>query len=201
MDMEELRNKAIDYAEENVFNVLKETFAKVYADGYRDGVKDREKDVPVDLLDGETQYVDLGLPSGTLWSLDYKKVDDKREYLPYAKAKLLSIPTKGDWDELRKTCKWVFDIDKSFGLCKARCVGPNGNVLEFIHTGKMDLNTLSEMWEVFFWVKDEKDGNEKSAVHMYNGGKKLPGPFCKSAQTVIEDFFVGYKLPIRLVRK
>jgi hypothetical protein len=36
---------------------------------------------------------------------------------------------------------------------------------------------------------------------MYNGGKKGTGAFYKSAQIVIEDFFSGYKLPIRLVKK
>jgi hypothetical protein len=85
-------------------------------------------------------------------------------------------------------------------LCKALCVGPNGNVLKFERTGKKDFDTLSEVWEVFFWIKDEKEGNEKNALHMYNGGKKGPGAFYKNAQTVIEDFFTGYKLPIRLVK-
>lgn len=36
--MIELNEKADIYAEENVITVLKEAFAKVYADGYRDGV-------------------------------------------------------------------------------------------------------------------------------------------------------------------
>ena len=65
----------------------------------------------------------------------------------------------------------------------------------------MNYDTRSKEWEVFFWVRDEKEGNNKHAVHMYNGGKKGPGTFYKNAITILEDFFCGYKLPIRLVKK
>ena len=85
--MEELREKANCYAEENVINVLKEAFAKVYADGYRDGYNDRDEMLSIDLRGYETEYVDLGLPSGTLWSTDYEKEDDKILYVPYQKAR------------------------------------------------------------------------------------------------------------------
>ena len=57
--MEDLREKANNYAEENVINVLKEAFAKVYADGYREGYKDRDEEIPVDFHDGQTEFVDL----------------------------------------------------------------------------------------------------------------------------------------------
>ena len=56
--MIELNEKADIYAEENVITVLKEAFAKVYADGYRDGYKDRENEIPMNLRDGDTNYVD-----------------------------------------------------------------------------------------------------------------------------------------------
>ena len=71
--MIELNEKADIYAEENVINVLKEAFAKVYADGYRDGYKDCLDHVSVNLRISNTEYVDLGLPSGTLWSADYER--------------------------------------------------------------------------------------------------------------------------------
>lgn len=199
--MIELNEKASIYAEENVINILKEAFAKVYADGYRDGYKDCQDNVSVNLPISNTEYVDLGLPSGTLWSTDYERDENEILLLPHTKASNLEIPSVEQWEELRNTCQWEFDIDRSYDLCKAQCVGPNGNILRFDRTGKKNIDTLSEIWEIFFWVKDEKEGNNRNAVHMYNGGKKGPGAFYKSAQTVIEDFFSGYKLPIRLVKK
>ena len=195
-----LNEKAGIYAENNVINILKEAFAKVYADGYRDGYKDCQDNDSVNLRISNTEYVDLGLPSGTLWSTDYERDENEILLLPHTKASNLEIPSVEQWEELRNTCQWEFDIDKSYDLCKAQCVGPNGNILRFDRTGKRNIDTLSEIWEVFFWVKDEKEGNNKNAVHMYNGGKKGTGAFYKSAKTVIEDFFSGYKLPIRLVK-
>lgn len=195
--MEELREKAINYVEENVNNVLKEAFAKVYADGYRDGYKDREEEIAIDLHDGEMEFVDLGLPSGTKWSSDYKQDGNDRDYLPYGRAELLNIPTQEQWEELKDNCKWEFDIDNAYDLCKARCVGPNGNILQFERTGKKNISNESEIWEVFFWIKDSKEGNDKGAVHMYNGGKRNK---YRNVITIIEDFFSGYKLPVRLVK-
>ena len=193
--MEELREKAKNYAEENLINVLKEAFAKVYADGYHDGYKDCEDEIPVNFRENKTEFVDLGLPSGTLWSTDYERNGSEILLLPHAKSSTLQIPSVEQWEELKNFCQWEFDIDNAYNLCKALCVGPNGNILKFDRTGKKNIDTLSELCEVFFWIKDEKEGNEMNAVHMYNGARKY-----KNAQTVIEDLFSGYKLPIRLVK-
>jgi len=195
--MVELKEKANNYAEENVISVLKEAFAKVYADGYRNGYKDCQEEIPVDLRNSQTEFVDLGLPSGTLWSTDYLKGNDKREYLPFSKAESLCIPTEDQWNELVNTCKWEYDIDGGYDLCEARCVGPSGNSLRFETTGKQNINSHSERWEIFFWIKDTKEGFEKNAVHMYNGGKKLQS---KNVKTEIDSFFSGFKLPVRLVK-
>lgn len=196
--MKEIKEVSINYATEKTNEVLVNAIAQAYADGYRDGYKDREADIPVDLLSSQTEFVDLGLPSGTLWSVDFLKVNDKREYLPFSKAESLCIPTEEQWNELLDICKWEFDIDRSYDLCEARCVGPSGNSLRFERTGKQNINSHSETWEVFFWIKDTKEGFEKNAVHMYNGGEKLQS---KNAKTEIESFFSGYKLPVRLVKR
>ena len=90
--MEELREKANSYAEENVINVLKEAFVKVYADGYRDGYKDCKEDLLVNLNTNKTEFVDLGLSSRTLWSSSYETIGIERLYLPYDKAKEMNIP-------------------------------------------------------------------------------------------------------------
>jgi hypothetical protein len=106
--MKELREKASVYAEENVINVLKEAFAKVYADGYRAGYNDCREDVLVDLRENKTKYVDLGLPSGTLWAEDYEKDGDDYLYMSPEIARTNNLPTITQWKELRNTCKWEF---------------------------------------------------------------------------------------------
>lgn len=193
--MIELIERADKYAAGKTNAAIDKVIAQAYADGYRDGYKDCEDAIPVDLRENKTEFVDLGLPSGTLWSTDYERKGSEILLFPHAKSSILQIPSVEQWEELRNICQWEFDIDKGYDLCKALCVGPNGNILKFDRTGKKNIDTLSELWEVFFWIKDEKKGNEKNAVHMFNGGRNLKNP-----QTVIEDFFSGYKLPIRLVK-
>ena len=92
--MIELQEKANGFAEENILEVLKEACSKVYAEGYRNGYKDRDAEISVDLRDNKTEYVDLGLPSGTLWAVDYEKEGNNNIYLPYDQAAQFGIPTE-----------------------------------------------------------------------------------------------------------
>jgi hypothetical protein len=182
--MVELKEKANNYAEENVINVLKEAFAKVYADGYRDGYKDREEEIPVDLRDNKTEYVDLGLPSGTLWAKDYERVDSKLRYLPFDQAKKYSIPTMEQWEELCNKCQWVND-NGSFA-----CVGVNGNSIYFDCTGYIKVTQqITEPRTVKYWICS--DGNECKAACLSSGNQVLRNT---------NPFFSGFKLPIRLIR-
>lgn len=194
--MEELKVKANSYAEDNVINVLKEAFAKVYADGYCDGYKDRDKEIPVDLRTNQTKYIDLGLPSGTLWSTEYEREGEEILYLPYGKAELFSIPTKEQWEELVNPdiCKWEYD--KSGEFTEAYCIGPNGMVLKFLLTGLIHTSNPKEMDSAYFWIKDMKDGNAKNAIRIFNYYIQRRW----STTKCIIDIFSGYKLPIRLVK-
>ena len=190
--MVELKEKANCYAEENVVNVLKEAFAKVYADGYRDGYKDREEEVPVDLRNNKTEYVDLGLPSGTLWSKDYEKDDnDHCEYLPYLKASSLQIPTEEQWNELITECRWEYERQNGFIFI---CIGPNGNSINFVSIGGFKAESYTYFHRItsaIFWLKDE---NEK---------KKKKGTWICHTNNIIlktDSYYMGYKLPVRLVK-
>lgn len=77
---------------------------------------------------GEIKFVDLGLPSGTLWADSNICNPDNRNGFwtwddimasPYKN----NVPTKEQMDELRECCKWKWDKDKGgFNV-----VGRNGN--------------------------------------------------------------------------
>lgn len=164
--MKELREKANSYTEENVINVLKEAFAKVYADGYRDGYKDCQEEIPVNLRLKQTEFVDLGLPSGTLWSTDYEREADKILYVPYEMAVNHDIPNKEQWEELKKYGRWDFQVDHEHNsLIAIKCVGPNGNSLVFQKTGQVEFanSFLEDM--AFFWIKD--DSRPYTTVRMW----------------------------------
>ena len=192
--MEELREKAKSYAEENVINVLKETFAKVYAEGYCDGYKDREDKIPIDLRGNKTEYVDLVLPSGTQWSIDYERDGEEILFLPQIDAESLNIPTREQWEELVNACQWEYDQSGSFHV--AYCIGPNGKILKFSLTGMVHVNKKEEEGKAYFWISEEKEGNEKSAVSIYDVHNNVQNYTDKS----IRSIFSGYKLPVRLVK-
>ena len=186
-----LKEKANIYAEENVVEVLKEAFARVYADGYRDGYRDCSKELPVDLRLNKTEFIDLGLPSRTLWASDYEKDDNNILYMPFEMAVTRDIPTIEQWKELKKYARWDFQIDEEHNsLINIRCIGPNGNCLLFAKTGKMEFakKFLSDM--AFFWIKDEKVPNAAVRMWLYN----------QEGQESVDIECPQKKIPIRLVR-
>lgn len=180
--MEELRVKSNNYAEENVNTVLKEAFAKVYSDGYRDGYKDRDDEIPVDLRDNKTEFVDLGLQSGTLWAKDFEKDGDSILFVPYTQAKRYNIPTREQWEELVSCCEWGL-----YGQV-FRCTGKNGETLDFPKTGRI-MTTYSDGDKSYLWLLEETVENKNSLVCLYSPWNRK-----------IEESFMGYKYPIRLVR-
>ena len=57
--MKEVGQIAAEYAVAQTNEVMSLAIAKAYADGYRDGYRDREEEIPVNLRNNETEYVDL----------------------------------------------------------------------------------------------------------------------------------------------
>ena len=194
-----IKEKANTYVEEKVIDILKEAFAKVYADGYRDGYKDREEEIPVDLRDNKTEYIDLGLPSGTLWSVDYEKDWSSSipvvRFMPYDEAKNYPLPTEKQWTELFENCRWQ-PCCNSNGIVNALlCVGPNGKTITF-SCGYRKGAVLQEHYKSFSWLYDNEENqeHEKSVMHIEsadNNGHPV--------KRVIK-IFSGYRLPVRLVK-
>ena len=189
--------QADKYAEGKANEAITKAIADAYIEGYKAGYKDREEEIPMELRDNKTEYIDLGLPSRTLWSTDYEKLDGEYLYLPYEKAEYLKIPTKEQWEELKTSCKWEYNIDNCHDFIRCRCVGPNGQILKFERTGRIITEGNVDHWEAFFWIEDDSDLNEKNSIHMFNYGKKIAKEIGKCE---LSKNFSGYKLPVRLVR-
>ena len=189
-------DKAANYAEGKANEFIKKAIAQAYADGYQDGYNDREAEIPVDLRDNKTEYVDLGLPSGTLWAADYEKVDGAILYLPYGKANDYSIPTEEQWKELKECCMWVFEdehIGDSYYFKQAKCIGPNGNFITFKSSPMKKADTLYDIHSAYFWIKKEGRDNNRSAIKFYERSGR-------NYDCDLRSIFSGYQLPIRLVR-
>lgn len=188
MDVTERANK---YADGKANEAITTAIALAYMDGYRDGYKDREEEIPVDLRGNKTEYVDLGLPSGTQWSADYEEEDGGILRLPYGKASNFKLPTKEQWEELDKECAWI-QIKDQYGRFKHfECVGPNGAIIKFHTTGYYQGSKFEETDNIYAWMESESNDN-CVRIRANNG---LP---CMTMSTW--EFFTGSLLPVRQVR-
>jgi len=189
--MEKLNEKALNYATEKSNQIVNAAIAQAYIDGYRDGYKDREKEIPVDLRDNKTEFVDLGLPSGTMWAKEFEHNGDKVYYLPYCDASTLSLPTEEQWNELLSFCRWEFTYVNNYSR-KYDCIGPNGKVITFNSYGFHKVDGIREQGaHIYFWLKDPSEEPDKKLVYMYYDGGEIK---------TISKSFMGFKYPVRLVQ-
>jgi hypothetical protein len=189
--MKELDTISANYAAGKANEVMEKAIAQAYADGYRDGYKDREEEFPVDLRDNKTEFVDLGLPSGTMWAKEFEKDGDKVHYLPYCDASTLSLPTEEQWNELLSFCRWEFTYVSNYSR-KYDCIGPNGKVITFKSYGfhKVD-ETIEQIERIYFWLKDSSEEPDKKLVYMF---------YDRGEIKTISKSFMGFKYPVRLVQ-
>ena len=79
----ELDEKAHEYALKNASRFINKTLAEAYIAGYKAGFKDCEDNILISLPKKDIEYVDLGLPSGTLWSSDYCLIDNDFDIMAF----------------------------------------------------------------------------------------------------------------------
>ncbi len=167
--------------------VLNEVFAKVYSDGYKDGYTD---------CANEIEYVDLGLPSGTLWAADYERKYGEIVHLPYTRAFLSCIPTVEQWRELISKCHWEFKGHREESKRHLVCTGPNGNSICFCQNETQeDEDNIESFVPLYFWINDTNDSS-KNVVFMDCKCDKSKWKF----KFVQKESHKGDKFPLRLVR-
>lgn len=200
--MNELQERAEIYAAEKMNELMSGAIAQAYIDGYRNGYKDRDCEIgKLDLIEEKIEVHDLGLPSGTLWTLNYlEDEEESTNYLPYVKAAKLGLPTKEQVDELIEKCRWQGNFSSTrISFYGAICIGANGEKISFDSCGyKEDEMKVGAPnyggGNAYFWIHDEEDGDEKNAIRIYNVENGKP-------QMEIVKIFSGYKLPVLIVRK
>ena len=124
------------------------------------------------IFDGKNGWIDLGLPSGTLWSNSYSG-----EMSFHAALERFAglVPTSSQFDELRTYCK----VEWEDGFY-ARYTGPNGNTIE-LRRGKYWLNSYNT---------NLKPTNRADCIDLFFGGHGL-----------INDKDTSEELSVRLVRQ
>lgn len=187
----DIQEKANSYAEGKANEAITKAIAQAYIDGYNDGYKNGKENVKIECND--TEFVDLGLPSGTLWSSDYlKDSEGKICYLPYVEAAKYSIPSIEQWNELKELCSW--DVSLLSNNSKIfYCIGLNGNRISFTQTGFIQSTSCIKIEDVKMWLQDKSEDNKKQSARV-NSEYIFPKIL---RETLLS--FCGFKLPIRLV--
>ena len=192
MDTIDISVKAVEYAGGKAVDCLTKAIEQAYKDGYLNGFEDGREEARNCISTGEVRYVDLGLPSGTLWSDDYVKKDGKIMYWAYGDACSKSIPTEEQWNELQENCTWRYTRENNSLV--AKCIGPNGQMIRFWRSGKLE-GDVHVHKNAYFWVlstrvlqKNLRIGARIRFLEDEKGSHE--GEFC----------FVGIGLPIRLVK-
>lgn len=128
-------------------------------------------------------YVDLGLPSGTLW----KASDEPALFTYYAALRDYgtSLPTRAQFKELIRCCTWRW-TGKG-----CRATGPNGNTIYFPFDGYADCddNLRDVGVSARIWTIDAPDPNSEWAFYC---------AFLEDFRDIVEDAKC-YSVSVRLV--
>lgn len=120
------------------------------------------------------QYVDLGLPSGTLWH-------SKNEpgYYTYKRAVNVfgnNLPTDKQFNELVKVCKWTWD-EKGYYIVK----GPSGKSIVLPAYGYISATFNPEKSVTYkgdrgyYWSRTDDIWDYAIALFFSSGGKSVNG--------------------------
>ncbi len=181
-------NKAKEYADGKVVEALNQVVADAYQAGYNAGYQDGINKVVKDSALEKTEYVDLGLPSGTLWASDYIKDGDDVLFLPYSEALQYNIPTEEQVDELRECCEISIKYDEDDNYVHI-VLGPNGNSIVFKGHGYKTFAELKNAKTAYFWQ-----------VYNCDTPKTVFVPYPSAPFINAEYLFPSYRIPIWTVK-
>ena len=191
METTKIKELADAYAAGKVEELMNNAIADAYSDGFIAGYKAYKESLS-DVTTNENGFVDLGLPSGTMWANDFIKDENERVLiLPYQKALDFTIPTEQQWRELMTECRFAHNHERInnpgsytyYYRCWIVCTGPNGNKINFDCISCEDKDGLNSRTSAF-WLQN-------GMIARYNDSD--------SNVEILTDFS-GYRKGIRLVR-
>ena len=171
--MENLNERAANYAAEKTNELLTKAIAQAYKDGYNNGYKECADDHDIDLY-VDVDFVDLDLPSGLLWSSRYRMgEEDKPLYLTYEEASTMDIPTEEQFKELVDNCDWThimgyvnrggYDFKQPVGKY---CESKNSEHISFDNKGMKYIGSGYVPYGIRFWIRDDEDDAEKKSIYI-----------------------------------
>lgn len=130
------------------------------------------KELVIDSSKDNTEYIDLGLPSGTLWAVCNVGANRPEEYGDYFEFKKwdssLQVPTKEEFKELKKECKWEWiSVNGKQGHV---VTGPNGKSIFLPAAGFHDGSSLYGAGvSGFYWSSTLRENDDSRAYDLTFG--------------------------------
>lgn len=189
MTQEELASQYAEQKAEEFAKLVKEAYLK----GYEQGRLDAFAPINVDGF----EFVDLGLPSGTLWSktsYTYLNYGYKQKLLSYNEALSLPIPSLEQWQEVLEYCRFT----------NYYIIGPSGGRIgyDWAPSGYLIHNLGEECKQNgnMFWLKGEVDKENTAPTMLYDIKRKDDNKLDFWVYKGTSRHFTGYKLPIFLIK-
>ena len=113
----------------------------------------------------QTEYVDLGLPSGTKWKESNETTGYARVFYTYDEASTFGskLPTKEQFEELRRYCSWEWQNNEGF-----KVTGANGNSIVLPAAGKRTCSgDVTYMGEIGYYWSSTTSVNSSYAYCLY----------------------------------
>ena len=181
-------------------SVLQQTIENAYLDGYKAACEEMKSSIsesnqPNSINIDGVRFVDMGLPSGTLWSDGPLKKDSsifRYEEFIFNDAVKYSIPTVEQWDELSRRC--VFRKENGNLVILAS----NGNrIIVFPIESKFSKEKVKPRY-VAFWLNQSFELLNKARAVSTKDINKIEDGCTVSFAT--GNLFIGESLPIFLVK-
>ena len=194
-----INEKVNVYTENKGQEIFNQIVKEIYRDGYEAGYNDCEND----FQNINIEFIDFGLPSGTLWATDYLRNDNNEIiYIPYEEAIKYNIPSEEQWAELREHCKIAYTIYGGIWIIK----GKNGKRMEIKDTGFYarqkynKLYTKEESHRLYFWLSGLLDNQlANSIMGSYSCSDPWGNYVVYNTEVVQQQRY--NQLPILLVKK
>lgn len=183
----DIKERSKEYAKDKALDAMTAAIEQAYEDGYNDGLKHYENERLESFVDG-IEFKDLRLENGTRWAADYVRDNGLVGLFPYMEACKFNLPTKKDFEELCKECKIDF-YNYSTNKC-IRFTGKNGEIIELPCVKVPNVTEDNVYDSISFWLKNPGENTEIEYARIDSSRKVL------DVKT-----FMGYKLPVLLVRK
>lgn len=182
-----LKEKAHEYAIDALCNQIK-ALEDAYLAGYNEAKG-------IHIIDN-VEYIDLGLPSRTLWSTKPVgwRIDNGEEtcdLFTYGEALEYNIPTEEQISELRECSMTIFQNS-------IKILGFNGNVLEYNQTDSITIEGSKK--EFASWIHETSSFGDNKTYNFIGFYFRKGYPIANNVRISFQNMFPGTKHAIFLTK-